>query len=230
MKLYKKIFFLLLVLNLTFLNSYAVVSHIDGLEYVVRHLNSGVLGNTLKDKYDVYEIYFENRTQKTFSIPGYSIYLGVDFTSLQKLNSDSMSKTAVRNSVLNIAAGAASIAFGGIAKTAANTAIRQVNFRTMTVPISGDEALLSTEKTYIIYPGDGLLLYFIVNKNYGQLPNQFRFVCRDEESNINTVLINNTLDLRDDNDKIKKEVNAKKIEDDTEDGVTISDPSNDIYK
>lgn len=217
---FKIIFFILLIFLVNFfcINfSKASVEHVDGLVYVVREVDSRSLGPQVHSKYKLFELYLENRTDKAYSIPGYSIDLGLNLTSIQQINAESMSKSNTKLAALNIAAGAASLAFGGIAKTATNTAFRAVNFKNMSSGLSDDSLLLSSNKTYILYPNDALSLYFFVNRRIGEDPKIFRFICHDEDSNMNYIVINNNLTVRNENSHLAKEVNAKVVKDDYSD-------------
>lgn len=196
-----------LILCMSFFLQYtvalAVFEKIDGLEYGVRKIEDVPIQRVITRNYDLYELYFENKSDKTFSIPGYSIDLGVDYSNLAEINSLFSGKSQKKLAVFNIAAGAASIALGGLARTAANSAMRTIgSFRRKNSGFDDNSSYLSANKTYILYPGDGLSLFLFVNKSLVQIPNTIRFVCRQEDSNVNYVVINNSLDLREKDDEI----------------------------
>ena len=201
--------------------------HVDGLEYVVRRIEAPPIERTIAQRYDLYEFYLENRSDKTFSITGYSIDLGVHYSSLAEIKSLSKNKNSNKLAIFGIAAGAASFALGGIAKTAANT-IKSVNsYKRNKAGFDDDENILSKNKTYIIYPSDGLSLFLFVDKNLAQSPNTVRFVCRDETSGINNVVINNHLDLREMNANGVDQINRNNEEAKKS---VIAVPSSDTYK
>lgn len=184
----------------------ALVEKIDGLQYEIRKIESPALQKQITKYHDLYELYFENMSplSKTFSIPGYSIDLGVDYTSLSEIESLYKDSSSKKSSILNIAAGAASIAFGGIARTAASTvkSVGSLRKRNLGLALSSENNFLSSFRTYVIYPGDGLSLFFFINKTieHGQVPNSIRFICHDEDANINYVVINNKLQLKTESD------------------------------
>lgn len=210
--------------------SKASVDHIDGLEYVVKELDSKALGPSIHSRYTLYELYFENRSDKAFSIPGYSVDLGVNLTTVQQINAEFMSMSTNKLAVLNIAAGAASIAFGGIAKTATNTAFRAVNFKNMTGNFTEENLLLSPNMTYILYPNDALSLYAFVDRKLGESPKVLRFICHDEDSNMNYIVINDHFTIRNEDSREYNAVNAKIIEDENssakkeENVIAVPDP------
>lgn len=191
---FKNIIFLILI----FFNSpvFAFVEEVDGLKYVLRKLDDAPLERFISKKYDLYEIYFENQSLKTFSIPGYSLDLGVDYSSLSEIRSQFKDKSNRKLAVFNIAAGAASIALGGIAKSASK-ALRSVSsYRRRNITLDDDDMYLSNNKTYILYPRDGFSLFLFVNKNLGQAPSTMRFICHDEDNNLNYIVINNHIELQ----------------------------------
>ncbi|MBI3589945.1 MAG: hypothetical protein HY094_01035 [Candidatus Melainabacteria bacterium] len=213
--------------------SCAVFEKIDGLEYDVRKIDDAPMDKVVSNRYDLYELYFENRSEKTFSVPGYSIDLGVNYSSISEINSLFNGKLQKKLTALNIAAGAASIVFGGIAKTAANSAMRTVNFRKKNNNLDDDNSFLSHNKTYILYPGDALSLFLFVDKALSQVPNTIRFVCHDEDSNVNQIVINNHLKLREagvqnNADSIESNKDSEKT-DKLKDNV-IAVPATEIYK
>ena len=178
--------------------AYAFVDKVDGLEYVLRKINNAPIDKSVLARYDLYELYFENRSEKTFSIPGYSINLGVDYSGLADISSEKKNKSSKKATVFNIAAGAASIALGGIAKSAATTAMRSVgSFKNKNFTIDGEKNILSVDKTYIIYPGDYLSLYFFVDKFINQIPTALKYVCHDENEMVNYIVINKNIEVRD---------------------------------
>lgn len=192
---------ILLILSFTFflqsLVVFASLEKIEGLEYDVRKIEEPPLGRIINKEYDLYELYFENRSDKTFSIPGYSIDLGVDYSTFSEIKALYKDKSNKKFAIFNIAAGAASIALGGIPKLAANTAASSVRtFNNRNTKLGNSSSFLSGNDTYILYPDDGLSLLLFVSKNLAQTPLAIRFVCRDEESNTNNIVINNYLKLR----------------------------------
>lgn len=210
--------------------SIAAVDHIDGLEYVVKELDSKPLGPLIHSRYTLYELYFENRSDKAFSIPGYSVDLGVSLTTLQQINAEFKSMSTNKLAVLNLAAGAASIALGGIAKTATNTAFRAVNFKNMSGNLTEENLLLSTNKTYILYPNDALSLYAFIDRKLDFEPKVLRFICHDEESNMNYIVINDHFTIRNEDSPTYDAVNAKVIKDESnetskeENVIAVPDP------
>ncbi|OGI06700.1 MAG: hypothetical protein A3I68_08090 [Candidatus Melainabacteria bacterium RIFCSPLOWO2_02_FULL_35_15] len=179
--------------------AYAFLEKVDGLEYVVRKIEEPPIDRFIAKRFDLYELYFENRSDRTFSIPGYSIDLGVDYSSISEVSSFTKDKSSKKLAVFNVAAGAASIALGGIAKSAANTAMRFNSLRKNTSNLNNDKSFLSGNKTYIIYPNDSLSLFFFLDKFTGQTPASIRYICHDEVQNTNYVVINENLDLRESN-------------------------------
>ena len=221
----KIIIILILSFHLIVLQSLSVIAvteKIDGLEYGIRKLEDVPLQKIITKNYDLYELYFENKSDKTFSVPGYSIDLGVDYSNLTEINSLFVSKSQKKLAVFNIAAGAASIAFGGLAKTAATSAFRTVSsLRHKNINIGDNSNYLSADKTYILYPHDGLSLFLFVNKSLNQLPNTIRFVCHEEGTNVSNVVINNSIDLR----EHERTTNLNKSKEDV-----IADPNTEQYK
>lgn len=214
--------------------SFASVERIDGLEYVVKELDSKFLGPSIHSRYALYELYLENRSDKAFSIPGYSVDFGVHLTTLQQINAEFMSKSGNKLAVLNLAAGAASIAFGGIAKTATNTAFRAVNFKNMSGNLTDDNLLLAANKTYILYPNDALSLYVFIDRRLGESPKILRFICHDEESNMNYIVINSHFNIRNEDLDTYDSVNAKVINDKNDESSieenVIAVPNSESYK
>lgn len=205
---------LLLVFNIDF--GFCVQEKVDGLEYGIRKIEDAPLERYVAKNYDIYELYFENRSNKTYSIPGYSIDLGVDYSTLNDINAIYKDMSSKKLAVFNIATGAASIALGGIAKTASN-AVRSVgSFKRKNILM--EDGFLSISKTYILYPGDAVSIFFFVNKYLQQTPNSIRFICRDEDVSINYVVINNNI-----------HVNEPNATNDLEKNV-ISAPSSEQYK
>ena len=204
--------------------SFAFFEKIDGLEYNIRKIENAPLEKTIQKNYDLYELYFENKTNKTYSIPGYSIDLGVDYLGLMDIYVLNQNKPSKKSTVFNIAAGAASIVLGGIAKTATNTALRTIgSFKHKNANLANENNFLSVNKTYVVYPGDGLSVFFFVNKLSFQAPNTMRFICHDEEENVNHVVIN---------DDLKFDVyNAKEnLEQNSENKKLIVSPNTKQYK
>ena len=199
---------LILIIALLSLNVYAALEHIEGLEYGVRVIEDLPLEKNITKNYDLYELYFQNKTDKIFSIPGYSIDLGVDYSNFAEINSQYKDAPSKKLAILNIATGAASIALGGIARTAANAVKSVGNLRKKNLNLAGEDAFLSPYKTYIVYPGDAISVLFLVNKYLQQSPNTVRFVCHDEELNVNNIVINNKFKLDEGNIKNAKNLNS----------------------
>lgn len=192
------------------LSAFSSVDKVEGLEYVVRKIDNATLEKYINKNYDLYELYLENRSTKTFSIPGYSIDLGIEYSNISEVNALN-NKSSKKSTVLNIAAGAASIALGGIVRRATTTAVKTVgSFRHKNSDIS-DESFLSPYKTYIIYPNDGLSLFLLVSKHSEQKPRSIRFICHDEDTNMNYIVINSNLELRNDNVNSNQNVNNNLI-------------------
>ena len=180
--------------------AFSSVENLEGLNYEVIKVNSVPMDKQITKKYDLYELYLENNSIKTFSIPGYSIDLGINYSGLAEVEASSKSKSSGKLAVFNIAAVASSFALSGIAKSAARTAARSIgNFGNKKKAGFEDNAgFLSSNKTYILYPNDGLSLFFFVSKNLFQAPNTVRFICRDEELNSVYIVINDHFKLIDD--------------------------------
>lgn len=195
-----KTFTIFLIISLFCLQiqiAFAFQEKVDGLEYVVRKINNPPLDKTILKRFDLYELYFENSSDKAFSIPGYSINLGVDYSGVEDVLSINKDKASKKLTVLNIATGAASIAFGGLAKSAANTAYRSINsFKKNNSNLNSEKSFLSGNKTYIIYPSESLSLFFLIDKLASEAPSSIRYICHDEVQDLNFVVINKNLDLR----------------------------------
>ena len=196
-----KIFLIISFFCLQIQTVYAFQDKVDGLEYVVRKIEDPPIDRSASKRFDLYELYFENRSDKTFSIPGYSVNLGVDYSLLSDVLALAKDKSSKKLAVFSVAASAASIALGGIAKSAANTAMRFNSYRKNNSNLNSEKIFLSGNKTYIIYPNDSLSLFFFIDKFIGETPSSIRYICHDEAQNINYVVINENLDLR--------EINAK---------------------
>lgn len=184
--------------------AFSSVENLEGLNYEVTKISNFPMDKNTTKKYDLYELYLENNSGKTFSIPGYSIDLGINYSAFAEVEASSKDKSTRKAAVLNLAAGAASFALGGIAKTAASTAARSIGNlgnNKKKANLEENVGFLSSNKTYILYPNDGLSLFFFVSKNLFQVPNTVRFVCRDEESNSVHIVINDHFRLVDENAK-----------------------------
>ena len=202
--MYKLIWlFVLLVLVFPCRLVYAVQEKVDGLEYEIRLVEDPPLDKYVRNKFDLYELYFENKSNKTYSIPGYSIDLGVDYLSINDINLLNKDKSSKKINIFNIAAGAASIALGGIARSAANTAMRTVvSFKKRISSSSDEKMFLSSTKTYILYPSYGLSLFLFVEKLSDGTPNSIRFVCHEEDTNQNYIVVNDHLNANSNQEKI----------------------------
>lgn len=198
--------------------AFCAFEKIDGLEYDLRKLTDVPLDKLIAKRYELYELYFENRSQNTFSIPGYSIDIGAEYFTLNELQSLYKDKSNKKLAVFNIAANAASIAFGGITRVATNAATRSVNlFRLRKGALDNVDIYLNPAKTYVLYPNDTLSLLLFVDKFIAESPNKIRLICRDENSNKTNILINNNLSV--------KELNS------SDDGnMTLVTPGSDILK
>ena len=178
------------------LPAFTASEKVDGLEFAVSRLENVPLEKTIAKRYDAYEIYFENQSDKTFSIPGYSLDLGVKYSTISDIKSLFKDKSSKKLAVFNIAASAASIAFGGIAKTA-GSAVRSVSLvKLNSSRLQDDNSYLSNNKTYLLYPGDGISMYFFIDKLLEQKPKVIRFICKDEDSNLTHIVINKNLSIR----------------------------------
>lgn len=170
--------------------SFAAVEYPEGLGYEVRKLDDVLLDKVITKNYDLYEFYLENNSVRTFSVPGYSIDLGVEYSGLAEVESLFKNKSKKKSFVFNLATGAAAIALGGIARTAASTVRSVSGFGKNKNTFDEHTSFLSPNKTYILYPGDGLSLFLFVDKKLSQAPNTVRFICRDEETNSTQIVIN----------------------------------------
>ena len=176
----------------------AVQEQIEGLEYDIRLVEDVQLDKFIKNKFSLYELYFENKSNKTYSIPGYSIDLGIDYLTINDINSLNKDKNSKKLTIFNVAAGAASIALGGIVRSATNTAMRTISsFKKKSSSVSEENMFLSSTKTYILYPGYGLSLFLFVNNFSNQVPNSIRFICHEEDTNQNYVVVNDHLQIKD---------------------------------
>ena len=184
--------------------------HEFGIFYDIREIEEPPLPTHILRNYTLYELYIENRSEIAYSIPGYSIDIGTEYSSVNEILALIKDKSSRKTTVLNLAAGAAGIAFGGIAKTAANTAMRIGTIQKKVVHIDDGKNILSANKNYIIYPNSSLSLYFFINKSTEQLPTHIKFICRDENNSINRVIINNNYQLRETN--ASEEVRGKIVD------------------
>ncbi len=196
-KVFSLILLLLLLLCFQIQDVYAFIDKVDGLEYVVRKIDNPPLDKFILKRFDLYELYFENRTDKAFSIPGYSVDFDVDYSDFSDVLSFTKDKSSKKLTILNIAAGAASIALGGIVKSAATTARSIGNSRKQGGnSFRNERSFLSYNKIFIIYPNETLSLFFFIDKFSAQLPSVIKYICRDEVQNYNYVVVNKKLDLR----------------------------------
>ena len=177
--------------------AFSHVQKIEGLDYSVDRLLNPPVNKLILKNFEIYQIFLENMTDMIFTVPGYSVDLGVEYNDLSDVLALLKDKNSKKLSVLNFAAGAASIAFGGgIAKSAANTAVRSVGvFKRKGFDLSDEKFVLSPMRTYVIYPNDSLGIYFFLDKRVGQLPKIIRFICKDEESNITSAIVNQNLEV-----------------------------------
>ena len=169
----------------------AFSNNVTGLEYELNRISNPPIDKAINKRFDLYELYFENQSAMVFSIPGYSIDLGLEYSDLSDVLSVLKKKKSKKLAVLNIATGAASIAFGGLVRSAANTAIRSVNsLRNKGFVLKEKKNVLSPTITYILYPGYGISIYFFVDKHLDTVPTSIKYLCKDEGSNINHVVVN----------------------------------------
>ncbi len=189
----KKVFLIILIFCFQFQTVYAFVDKVDGLEYVVRKIDSPPIDKFILKRFDLYELYFENRTDNAFSIPGYSIDFDIDYSDLSDVSSFAKEKSSKKSTILNIASGAASIAFGGIVKTAARSigSLRKQGGNN----IRDEKFFLSHDKTFVIYPNEALSLYFFIDKFSSQPPTVIKYICHDESQNNNQVIVNKHLNV-----------------------------------
>ena len=175
------------------------VQKFEGLDYSVDRLLNPPVNKLILKNFDIYQIFFENMTDMIFTIPGYSVDLGIEYNDLSDVLALVKDKNSKKLSVLNFAAGAASIAFGGgIARSAANTAVRSAKvFKSRGFDFSDEKFVLSPMRTYVIYPNDSLGIYFFLDKKVGQIPKIIRFLCKDEESNLTSAIVNQYLEVHD---------------------------------
>ncbi len=193
--------------------AFASVENLEGLNYEVIKINDLPMNKYITKKYDLYELYLENNSTKTFSIPGYSIDLGINYSGLAEVEASSKDRSSGKLAVLNLAAVASSFALGGIAKNAARTAARSIGNvgNKKKVGFDDNAGFLSSNKTYVLYPNDGLSLFFFVSKSLFQVPNTVRFICRDEELNFVYIVINDRFKLIDDSaEKNSADLNLQK--------------------
>ena len=209
----------ILLLVLLFLSfscnpTFGVYENVDGLEFTLRKVTDVPLDSTVVKKFDLYELYFENKSNKTFSIPGYSIDFGVDYLTLDEIKVFMKDKNSKKIAVFNLATGAAAIAFGGIARTAANTALKTISFKKRN-SYDNNAIYLSQSKTYVLYPNYSIPLYFFLEKNFENYINSIKFICRYENLGINYVVINNDFSVIDSASvygQVVSECNGKKCE------------------
>lgn len=211
---------LIFSLHIDFWPAKAVVEYVEGLDYGVNEIDSTAVNKFITKEYYLYELYFENYSDKTFSIPGYSVDLGVHYSNISEVNALFKHKSGKKLAFLDFAAGATAIALGGIARTASLTAVRSIGTFTKRRGIGSNSSFLSYDKTYIIYPGDGISLFIFVKKDLAQIPNTVRFVCREEDNNKTYVVINDRFDIRKGNAKFDNEQKRN----------VIADPKTGIYK
>lgn len=172
----------------------AVVKKVEGIEYSLRKVTEIPMAKYIRKNYDLYEFYIENNSLKAFSVPGYSIDVGVSHTNIARVKSKMRSRTSKQLAVLNVAASAASFALGGGVVTGASRVviggIRRYKRTKYRKGGSSNDEMLNQDKTYILYPGDKKYLYFLVEKSQIDAINTVRFICRDEENLENYIVIN----------------------------------------
>ena len=227
-----KITFLTLMFLLLFqgLPCFSIIEKVEGLEYEVRKLEDVPIEKVITKRFDLYELYFENRTDKTFSIPGYSVDLGVVYSSLAEVNSSFKDKSQKKLAVFNVAAGAASIAFGGIARTAVGTLRSVGTFNKRRTSLDDNSSYLSPTKTYVLYPGDGLSLFLFVDKSSMQIPNTLRFICKEEDNNLTHIVVNNKIELRELSNEINTDSKEEKYKEDKSNENVIAAPGQEQYR
>lgn len=189
-------FILSLFCIFTFLSSYASTLKIEGLNFEISKISDENLDKYIVKNYDLYQLYFENKTTKTFSVPGYSISFGIPYNNPNELTSEVKSRLTKRLAVLQIAATAVALPFGGIATRATNTAVGSIKtFKGNKQKLNTEDSFLSSTRRYILYPGDNISLFFLVNKTLETTPHFLKFVCHDEEENISHVLIKDKINI-----------------------------------
>lgn len=185
------------------------IDYIEGLSFTVTKMNNFPLDKKIVKDYDLYELYISNTSNTTYSIPGYSIDFGVDYVNILELSNSLKNSLSKRLAFLNLAAGALFLPFGSIARNAARTAVGSVtSLKRKANNVDDDSQLLSSKKTYVLYPNENIALYFLLSNQIGK-PSKVRFICRDEELNLNHVLIDTSLDFKEVTIKNKKEVKKK---------------------
>ena len=201
-------FLLVLICCFTLLNSYALTDKIDGLNFSINKLIDENLDKYINKHYDLYELYFENKSSKTFSIPGYSISFGIPYDNPNELSSEVKSHLSKRLAILQITATAVSLPFGSIATRATNTAVGSIKtFKGNKQKLNNEDNFLSSTRRYILYPDDHISLFFLINKDLETIPGFIKFVCHDEEENLSKVLIQDEINIH--NIFQEKQINAQ---------------------
>jgi len=99
-----------------------------------------------------------------------------------------------------------------------------------------NSSFLTPGRTYVIYPGDGLSLFLFVDKFLNQPPSIFRFICREEDTGTNYIVVNKEFKLREINtnnvkhEKERKTDEEKQGELETGEENIIASPESSSYK
>ena len=185
--------FILVVFVINTIPVYSYVSELEGLDIEISKINNFPLSKQIIKHYDLYELYIINRSNNTYSIPGYSFNFDVDHYDLQELTVQAKGTISKKFAILNIATTALFIPFGGFARSAGRSAVSSVSsFKKKGLNIYDTENLLMEDRIYMLYPNQSRVLYFLISKD-STLPRSVKFVCKNEGLNINHVVINNDI-------------------------------------
>lgn len=202
--------FLVTIFFLLPIKATSSVNEIGDFEYVIRRINDFPLEKEISKSYDLYELYLENRTENTLSIPGYSIDFGVNYINIADLSSELKNRLSKKFTILSIATGAASFAFGSLARSAANTAVQSVaSWKKRSINLSNNEQILNSRLTYVLYPYSEISLFFLVRKDISEPIHSLKLICVNEELGQKFILINNMVGIHEYIVKNKKEVKKK---------------------
>ena len=203
----------LFVIIINTLPVYSITQRVDDINFSITRIRNFPLNKEINKNYDLYELYLENKSDKTFSIPGYSIDFGVTYFNIVELSAQVRSIFSKKLTLIDFAAGAILLPFGNITGKAARTAINSVtNFKKRKLDLYDSENLLSKEKTYIFYPHEIKIFYFLISNENNLIPNKFRFICKNEETGQSFVVINNSISLKEISLSIEGKI-KKKYED-----------------
>ena len=155
-------------------------------------------------------MYIENRSEYILTIPGYSINFGVNYVNISDLGTELKQGLSKKSTVLNIAAGAASLAFGSLARTAANTAVHSVtSIKKHNLGDGTSENILNSKRIYVLYPHDNISLFFLIEKETKNPVSSLKLICVNEELKENYILINNNIQVQEYIVKNKRSVKKK---------------------